>query len=80
MARALLDAAGKGAGASPPPPPQVKEQALCEACVAKLLAWRRDMLVAGLAADMAAAAAAGGPKAAAAAFDDGLDRAMLIGW
>lgn len=79
VAKPLLDAAGKAGATRAPPPPAVKQLDLCAACVGKLLAWREQMLVAGLAADVGAAAARGGAQAAAAAFDDSLDRVVRSG-
>ncbi|KAI7838260.1 hypothetical protein COHA_007949 [Chlorella ohadii] len=79
VAKPLLDAAVK-AGMTSAPPPKVMEMDLCKTCVGRLLAWREQMLTAGLAADMAAAAAKGGPNAGMAAFDDNLDRVTQLGW
>ncbi len=59
VAKPLLDAAAKAgaAGTRAPPLPAIKEQDLCLDCVSKLLAWREQTMVAGLAADIGAAAA-----------------------
>ncbi|KAL4857436.1 Acyl-coenzyme A oxidase 3 [Chlorella vulgaris] len=82
VAKPLLDAAAKAgaAGTRAPPLPAIKEQDLCLDCVSKLLAWREQTMVAGLAADIGAAAARRGSKGAAAAFDDALDRVVTLGW
>lgn len=62
VARPLLDAAVKAGVRTAPPPPAVMQGNLCTKCCGRLLAWRRDMLVAGLAGEMGAAGGKGGPK------------------
>eukprot|EP00887_Chlorella_sp_A99_P007225 scaffold2.g7225.t1 len=78
VAKPLLDAAIK-AGPRAPALPAIKSNALCLACIGKLLAYRQEMLTYAIASEMAAARA-GGAGAAAEAFDANLDLVVQLGW
>ncbi|PSC76022.1 acyl-oxidase [Micractinium conductrix] len=81
VAKALIDQAAKAGMTAPPPPPATGAAAALGSAegLGALLDWRERMLTAGLAGELAAAGR-GGADAANAAFDDALDRVVLLGW